>query len=381
MSNYVVDESRFMIPDEHETMSWFKEGEELPFGISFSEKLEGSDVWQLYASEDSNYLILAVKEDLGQRWISEGFCREKSLYKYEHKEDSYYLLISPSSLNICEVTSIRAGKSLQTALGFYSALKNSRNHNTEVNLRDGIYCQKLSVILPTYSSIPKLSDRALFLNILRDKNEPENLSSPEELPGGLPWFICKQFLRERGFNIPDVELYLQSGEAVDDFFELKHQDAIVLGPLLVHNHYQVFDTDSDKYILLFDKLWADALLATTLVSQINISSIALDGHMLYALTFPKQDPLECLNDRVFGLNAHSLIELAQAIRRSRKACPEARLKDALYVKSLGVLLPESFLDKDINDASLMQEIAWDGPFAMAPILDDIREDAILIAKN
>ena len=103
--------------------------------------------------------------------------------------------------------------------------------------------------------------------------------------------------------------------------------------------------------------------------------------MLYALTFPKQDPLECLNDRVFGLNAHSLIELAQAIRRSRKACPEARLKDALYVKSLGVLLPESFLDKDINDASLMQEIAWDGPFAMAPILDDIREDAILIAKN
>ena len=29
----------------------------------------------------------------------------------------------------------------------------------------------------------------------------------------------------------------------------------------------------------------------------------------------------------------------------------------------------------------MQENAWDGPFAMAPILDDIREDAILIAKN
>lgn len=381
MSDYVVDESRFMIPDEHESVTWFAEGDELPFGMSFSEKLEGSDIWQLYASADSKYLILAVKEDLGQRWLAEGFCREGSLYKHDHKGESYYLLISPASLKICEVTSIRAGKSLHTALGFYSALKNSRSHNTEVNLRDGIYCQKLSVILPIYSSIPKLADRALFLNVLRGKNDPENLSSPEELPGGLPWFICKQFLRERGFNIPDVDLYLQSGEVVDDFFELKHQNACILGPLLVHNHYQVFDTDSDKYILLFDKLWAEALLATTLISQINVSSIALDGQMVYALTFQKQDSLECLNDRVFGLDAHSLIELAQAIRRSRKACPKARFNDALYVKSLGVLLPEAFLDSDINDVSLMQSIAWDGPFAMAPILDDIREDAILIVKN
>ena len=116
MSNYVVDESRFMIPDEHEDTPWFKDGEVLPFGISFSEKLEGSDVWQLYASEDSNYLILAVKEELGQRWLSEGFCREENLYKHEHNENSYYLLISPAALKICEVTSIRAGKSLQTAV-------------------------------------------------------------------------------------------------------------------------------------------------------------------------------------------------------------------------------------------------------------------------
>ena len=128
----------------------------------------------------------------------------------------------------------------------------SRIHNTEANLRDGLYCQLLSVILPIYSSIPKVSDRALFLNILRGKNDPENLSSPEELPGGLPWFICKQFLKEHGYELSDAELYLQSGESVDDFFELKHQDANVLGPLIIHNHYQVFDTDSDKYILLFD---------------------------------------------------------------------------------------------------------------------------------
>ena len=69
MSDYVVDESRFMIPDEHETVTWFAEGTELPFGLTFSEKLEGQDVWQLYASEDSKYLILAVKEALGQRWL------------------------------------------------------------------------------------------------------------------------------------------------------------------------------------------------------------------------------------------------------------------------------------------------------------------------
>lgn len=381
MSDYVVDESRFMIPDEHETVTWFAEGTELPFGLTFSEKLEGQDVWQLYASEDSKYLILAVKEALGQRWLDEGLCREGTLYKLNHQGENYFLLISPASMRICEVTSIRAKGSLHTALAFYSAMKNSRIHNTEANLRDGLYCQLLSVILPIYSSIPKVSDRALFLNILRGKNDPENLSSPEELPGGLPWFICKQFLKEHGYELSDAELYLQSGESVDDFFELKHQDANVLGPLIIHNHYQVFDTDSDKYILLFDRLWAEALLSTTFISQINVASIALAGQMVYALTFKKRETLECLSDRVYGLDEHSVIELAQAIRRTRAACPKARLHDALYAKSLGVLLPESFLESDVNDASLMQKIAWDGPFAMAPILDDIREDAVLIAKS
>ena len=114
---------------------------------------------------------MAVKEALGQRWLDEGLCREGTLYKLNHQGENYFLLISPASMRICEVTSIRAKGSLHTALAFYSAMKNSRIHNTEANLRDGLYCQLLSVILPIYSSIPKVSDRALFLNILRGKND------------------------------------------------------------------------------------------------------------------------------------------------------------------------------------------------------------------
>ena len=43
------------------------------------------------------------------------------------------------------------------------------------------------------------------------------------------------------------------------------------------------------------------------------------------------------------------------------------------------MLPESFMDTNEGDNSLMQNIAWEGPFALAPVLDDTREDAIMIA--
>lgn len=378
MSDYVVDESRFIIPDEDETPTWFAEGSALPFGLTFSEKLDETDLWQLYVSADSKFLILAVVDSLGKKWIEQGLCKSDSLQQVSHNGQNYYLLFSPSSMRICRVSQVRAKGSLHTATAFYCALKNTRNHNLDDNLRDGIYCQYLSIILPVYSSIPKVADKALFLNILRGKNDPENLSSPEELPGGLPWFVCKKILKEHGFDVLDEELYLQSGEIADDFFELK-PGTIVLGPLVIRPHYQVFDTDGDKYILLFDKLWAEALLTTTLVSQINISSVALDGKMVYALTFFKKHALEKLSDRVYGLDEHSLIELAQAVRRTRFACPKARLNDALYVQELGLMLPESFMDTNEGDNSLMQNIAWEGPFALAPVLDDIREDAIMIA--
>ena len=382
MSDYIVDESRFMIPEEHEIVSWFEEGSTLPDGVVFSERLEETDIWQLYVSEDSRFEILAVVPAVAERWLSEGLIAADGLQKVDHRGRSYYLLFSPSQLTLCRVSQMRARGSLRRALGFLAAVKHTRALNQDVNLRDGLYCELFSVILPVYSRIPMVADKALFLNLLRGEHDPEILSSPEELPGGLAWFGVRSMLRGHGIAVPDTDLYFESGEEVDDFLELRRPGAVVLAPLVIHEHYQIFDTDSAELILLFDKLWGEALLATTLVSQINLSSVAVDGRMLYGLAFPRREILETLDDRVYGLDAHSLLKLAQALRRTRAACPGCRLTDALYVESLGVCLPEAFLSENSpDDAGLMRAIAWEGPFAVAPILDDIREDAVLIASR
>ena len=380
ISDYVVDETRFMLSDEEGRVNWFSEGSTLPDGIVFSEKLDETDVWQLYVSSDSRFYILAVKTYLSDKWCSSGLCKRSLFQRFSNGQEAYDLLFSPTSLCICNVSQLRAKGSLRKALAFYNAIRNSRNHDLDVNLRDGIFIELLSIVLPIYSDIPKVADKALFLNIFREDHEPENLSSPEEMSGGLAWFGLTQILKENNLPVIKKDLYLESGEVADDFFELE-PNTTILGPVVIRDHYHIFDTDSSKFILLFDRIWGDALLSTSLVSQINISSISINGQMLYALTFPKNQALEPLNDRNYGLNENSIIKLDQALRRSRAACPKARLDNALYVEALGVCLPENFICDDNNNTLLMSKIAMSGPFAMAPCLDDIKDDAIAIASR
>lgn len=380
ISDYVVDESRFMLGDEEGRVNWFKEGTTLPDGMIFSEKLDETDVWQLYVSSDSQHYILAIKSELCEKWCESGLCKRSIFQEFLNGKEKYYLLFSPTSLSICNVSQVRANGSLRKALAFYNAIRNTRNHDIDVNLRDGIFVELLSIVLPVYSNIPKVADRALFMNIFREEHEPENLSSPEEMSGGLAWFGLTKILNDHSLPVLKKDLYLESGEIADDFFDLE-PNTTILGPLVIREHYQIYDTDDSKYILLFDRIWGEALLSTSLVSQINLTSISISGQMLYALTFSKRYALEPLNDRNFGLNENGLIKLAQALRRAREACPKARLDNALYVEALGVCLPENFISEDINNALLMRKIAWTGPFAMAPALDDIKEDAVAIASR
>lgn len=381
MVDFIVDESKFLLSEEEDN-SLFEKGYTLPCGITISDKEDESDCWELYLSEDGKFYVLAVDKKLHDSWVESSLLEEKDFQKEIVDNHEVYLLFSPCSHRLCRLTNVRVNSSVRYALSLYSAFSNTRSHDLDSNLRDGIFYEFNSVILPTYSLVGKVSDRALFNNALRNSTDPEDLTTPDGLNDSLSIGYVKSVLKKKSIVTEIPSPLLESGEIADDFLMLGKQNSLVTGPLVLRPHYQVFDTTSDSYILLMDSLWAEALMSSTLINQIALNSIPLFGKKYYFLSFKKKFALENMNDRHFAIDKHDAFELAIAIKRTRNVLNNCDLKNALYVQALGILLPEVFTNsEDTNDVALLTSCLLEGPFATSPFLNDINEGLLNILNS
>ena len=378
MADFIVDESKFLLSDEEDD-SLFENGFTLSCGITIGDKEDESDCWELYLSEDGKYYILAVDKILHDNWIKASLLDEVSFQKQIVNGNEIYLLFSPSSHRLARLTNVRVNHSLRYALSLYSAFVNTRSHDLDSNLRDGIYCEFHSVILPTYSLVGKVSDRALYNNALRSPTDAEDLSAPDGLNDSLSFVYVRNVLKKKSLTSDLPTPLLEAGEVADDFLMLGKKNSLVIGPLVLREHYQVFDTTSDSYILIMDSLWTEALMSSSLINQIVLNSIPLSGKKYYFLSFKKKFALDNMDDRHYAINRYDAFELALAIKRTRKILNNCDLKNALYVQALGILLPEVFTkNEDINDVELLNSCLREGPFATSPFLKDINEGLLNI---
>lgn len=381
MRDYIVDETRFVISDDDKT-SYFPNPYKLPCGITISEKEDETDKWQLYISDDGKFYILAVVEELFRKWTMSHLLSDDDFDWVEVKGKDLYLLFSPCNLKISRLTNVRANNSLRTAHSLLSAFSHLRQLDLESNLRDGIYIESHSIILPTYSLVGAVSDRALFENAMRGPNDPENLKAPDGLNDTVSYAYFNNYLKKHALKSNSVPPVFENGEAIDDFMLGYQNKALVTSPLIIRDHFQLFDTTSDRYLLLMNKLWAKALMEASLLSQITLNHVVISSKNYYVISLKKDKMVECMDDRHTGLTKESAMELAQAIRRTRQLLPKAYLLDALYVQELGMLLPSVFTSSDVtNDRDLMADCLVNGPFAMAPFMDDINKDLLTIATN
>ena len=384
MSDFIVNESKFIIDDDLYESSFVPEGFTLPDGIIFGEKIDDAPLWQLYISEDERYNILVAKEELVEKWVDGHLLPQSMLMPLELPDGTCYMLISPASHRLCRVTQIRFDGSLRYAMSFFSALQHTRSKDADNSLRDGIFCELLSVILPCYSLVPPVADRALFKNALRGKNEDESLLTAEQMGGngGLAYAAMIRDLKDKGYELPEVQPLLESGEPIDDFFNGNSiHGQIVTGPLVLKRQYQIFDTSSSFYVLLIDKLWGDALLHTTLLSRITLNTVPLCGRATYVLTLPKREALESLDNTHYGYDKYSMMDLAQAIRRTRASVPACDLSCGLYSSKLGIVLPLVFNATEHDDGKVMWNIIQKGPFSSAPLMQDIAYDVLSVARS
>ena len=377
MSDFIVDESRFILEDDQYDSSFVPAGFTLPDGIVFGEKTDDARLWQRYSSADRRFDLMVVLPELAEKWTEVKLLPQEALLPLNVNGNDYYLLISPSNLRIKRASQVRFKGSTRYALQYLAATMHTRIIDTQSSLRDAIYSELYGVMLPCYGLLPPVADRALFLNALRGKNDPEDLSAPSEETGGLSYDFAVSELKQRGYMVPESGPLLFSGETAD--FPGR-PGLLITGALCVREQYQIYDTASPNYLLVLDKLWAEALMSSPLLNSMTLDHIVLGGRQMYTLTLSKRFALEPLNDRHYGHDRHSIIELAQAIRKTCATFPKADLGKALYVQELGSLLPLSFSSSDEKKGrETILEILAHGPYAQGPLLDELAEDALFIA--
>ena len=382
MADFLVDESKFLLINEEERGSFFNEGFILPDGMVIGAMLEDSENWQIYVSEDDDFHILAVKDSLAEKWFAAGFLTSSQMMAVENGGAKFFILMSPVALKLSHISGVHCKKSCRYALNLASAFQHTRMINSEVNLRDAIYTEQYSLLLPTYTQIPEIADRALYLNALRnEKQQAENLSDSEAMTGFVSLVWVKKVLREKQYAELNYENWLGIGDAAGDFLGQPSNCAQITGLLIASQHFQLFDTDTQKYLLIIDELWADALLQSSLVTHFTLTPLPIDGRKYYALPLSKKYAVETLNDRVHGLTERNTTLLARAIRTSRAQAPSADFKDALYLEEKMVVLPLSFCSEEHDDLQLLASVLREGPYALSPFMDDVNADLLEIVRH
>lgn len=382
MADFIVNESRFMLDDDESYETRFlPEGLMLPDGIEIGEKTDDGTVWQHYFSADGKYSLLVAVPEVAEKWLESGLLKPETLEQIEIEGRRCYLLISPAALQLLPLSQIHCGKSLRLTRELLSAFFFTRSLDHESCLRDAVYSQLFGVLLPCYRLIPKVDDKVLFENALRAPNEPEKLGDPAEFTGrGISEYAAAKIMKEKGLELPEFRPWLENGDPIADFAEAKGRAPVVTGALSLREHYQIYNTSAQEYLLLLDQPWAEALMHLQLLSRIQLRNMPLGGKVVYALTFSIRRALENLDERIFGLDSENAMELARALRRTRKLAPTAELDNALYSQELGLLLPEIVKSHyEINDVELMRKVLAEGPYATAPLLDEIAADVIMVA--
>lgn len=371
MAEYIVDEIKFVIHDEEQT-TFLPQGYKLFNGVRVGELEDSSEYWELYLSSEDEYNLLVVKEELLAKWVDSKLCSKDEFMQVCLQGSTYFVLITPLSSKTVRLTNFRAKNSRQD-LELFSAFSHTRLFDQDSNLRDAIYVSSKSVLLPTYSLVGYVNDVALFKNALRDANTPEILDSTKDKGFGLNYFSVRSILQEYGHKLSFTEPLFTTGELIDDFVQIG-ENALITSPLLINEQYQLFDTTCDKYVLVMDRLWCEALLSTSLLSQIGLNSLPIDGRKYYVLALDKSKALDQLNNRAFGLDKYSLFDLIAAIRHTRELVPQCSMLDGLYVQELGVVLPLTFTKHEkTEDVQLMRDVLVNGPFALSNQLDEINQ--------
>jgi cell division protease FtsH len=137
--------------------SWLPIGFILPDGAACRMPRHGSTDWQVVETGGDG-TALVVDKVLHDQWLATGLVDSNSFHPFTFGSDDLFEFSCGPSERIAPVNASNSPNSRNEALGFATALKATREIDSESPLQDGIYVERLGRILPTYSISARVAD-------------------------------------------------------------------------------------------------------------------------------------------------------------------------------------------------------------------------------
>ncbi|MCI6565310.1 AAA family ATPase [Campylobacter sp.] len=134
---------------------------ELCSGVFYKIPEQSSSNWQIIKQSDYNVLI--AKEYLYTKWLETGLLKDFMYKIIAFMGENFMLIISQRDNIICHLEHLHTYIDDNEAISFGLALEQSRKIlGEDIALQDGIFVEKYSLILPTFSTIESISDELLL---------------------------------------------------------------------------------------------------------------------------------------------------------------------------------------------------------------------------
>ena len=141
--------------------SWLPVGFTTPDGELAKRVLfEGAD-WQLYEAQGGGR-ILVFKELLANKWSNSGLLDSSQVHFFSFNGLSLGSISSSIDHELAPIENSKSPNNKSEALSFAESLRATRERDPVSALQDGIYVEKLSRILPTYSLSAREGDDIIF---------------------------------------------------------------------------------------------------------------------------------------------------------------------------------------------------------------------------
>ncbi len=131
-------------------MVWFPRGYRLDDHTVIRKYLASGKNWQLYDTNLDGY-ALAVTEELPGKWEASNLLPSAVFQQYEAGDIVYHVLVSESEYLLSSLENGPFPSTFAQAKSFAIALKRTRDIPGTVSVGDGIFIEKYSSVLPTYT--------------------------------------------------------------------------------------------------------------------------------------------------------------------------------------------------------------------------------------
>jgi hypothetical protein len=181
--------------------SWLPVKFGFPDGPSLRRALyEGVD-WQIYETMDCGRSLVA-KEALANRWIISGLLSAGQALAFDFAGETYRSISSTTEHKLAPVGKDSAPDRASEAFACAVTFSETRRIDPETSLHDGIYVEKISRILPSYTLSSKVEDDLVFGAWL-SQGVPVSVKSYRRLRSLVGWLSEAQLaevLAKAGFS-------------------------------------------------------------------------------------------------------------------------------------------------------------------------------------